>query len=121
MADTVDEDYRFETLPHAYGKDRRDMVERKLKQLYRSTPFFGASLAEREEGKRRDDRYLFAALTNPAVFDPWLRILIASGLPIAGHLPGADGEHGTGQETRAQRDRTCCWSPNTRRAYARPS
>ncbi len=38
MADTVDEDYRFETLPHTTGKDRRDMVERKLKQLYRSTP-----------------------------------------------------------------------------------
>ena len=44
MADTVDEDYRFETLPHAFGKDRHDMLERKLKQLYRSTPFFGANL-----------------------------------------------------------------------------
>ena len=65
MADTVDEDYRFETLPHAVGKDRRDMVDRKLKQLYRSTPFYGAQLQEREDGKRRDDRYLFAALTNP--------------------------------------------------------
>ena len=61
MADTVDEDYRFETLPHTFGKDRRDMLERKLKQLYRSTPFFGANLTEREETKRRDDRYLFAA------------------------------------------------------------
>jgi hypothetical protein len=87
MADTVDEDYRFETLPHTGGKDRRDMVERKLKQLYRSTPFYGASLLEREDGKRRDDRYLFAALTNPEVFNPWLRILTASGLPIAGVFP----------------------------------
>jgi hypothetical protein len=87
MADTVDEDYRFETLPHTYGKDRRDMVERKLKQLYRSTPFYGAHLSDREAGKRRDDRYLFAALTNPAVFDPWLRIIVASGLPIAGIFP----------------------------------
>ena len=87
MADTVDEDYRFETLPHASGKDRRDMVERKLKQLYRSTPFYGFSLQEREDGRRRDDRYLFAALTNPDVFNPWLRILTASGLPIAGVFP----------------------------------
>ncbi|MEO8628214.1 MAG: hypothetical protein ABI612_08935 [Betaproteobacteria bacterium] len=87
MADTVDEDYRFETLPHAFGKDRRQMVERKLKQLYRSTPFYGASLSEREEGKRRDDRYLLAALTNPAVFEPWLRIIVASGLPVAGVFP----------------------------------
>ena len=87
MADTVDEDYRFETLPHTTGKDRRDMVERKLKQLYRSTPFYGSSLQEREDSKRRDDRYLFAALTNPEVFNPWLRILTASGLPIAGVFP----------------------------------
>src|SRR4249920_2777798 len=87
MADTVDEDYRFETLPHTSGKDRRDMIERKLKQLYRSTPFYGSSLQDREDSRRRDDRYLFAALTNPEVFNPWLRILTASGLPIAGVFP----------------------------------
>jgi hypothetical protein len=87
MADTVDEDYRFETLPHTSGRDRRDMLERKLKQLYRSTPFYGSSLQDREEGKRRDDRYLFAALTNPESLNPWLRILTASGLPIAGVFP----------------------------------
>jgi hypothetical protein len=87
MADTVDEDYRFETLPHAFGKDRRDMLERKLKQLYRSTPFFGANLTQREETKRRDDRYLFTAVSNPEMFEPWLRILSASQLPIAGIFP----------------------------------
>src|SRR5689334_5476656 len=87
MADTVDEDYRFETLPHAFGKDRHDMLERKLKQLYRSTPFFGANLTQREDTKRRDDRYLFAAVTNPEMFDPWLRVLTASQLPIAGIFP----------------------------------
>ena len=87
MADTVDEDYRFETLPHTSGKDRRDMIERKLKQLYRSTPFYGSSLQDREDSKRRDDRYLFAALTNPESLNPWLRILTASGLPIAGVFP----------------------------------
>jgi len=87
MGDTVDEDYRFETLPHASGKDRRDMIERKLKQLYRSTPFYGSSLQDREDSKRRDDRYLFAALTNPESLNPWLRLLTASGLPIAGVFP----------------------------------
>ena len=38
MADTVDEDYRFETLPHAGGSDRREMLERKLKQLTAPRP-----------------------------------------------------------------------------------
>jgi hypothetical protein len=87
MADTVDEDYRFETLPHAGGSDRREMLERKLKQLYRSTPFYGAELQQREGDKRRDDRYLFAALTNPEIFTPWLQFLLAAKAPVAGAYP----------------------------------
>jgi len=87
MADTVDEDYRFETLPHASGSDRREMLERKLKQLYRSTPFYGSELQQREGDKRRDDRYLFAALTNPEVFNPWLQLLLAAKAPVAGVFP----------------------------------
>jgi hypothetical protein len=86
-ADTVEEDYRFETLPHAFGSDRREMVERKLRQLYRSTPFYGASLQQREGDKRRDDRYLFAALTNGEVFSPWLQMLQDAKVPIAGVFP----------------------------------
>jgi hypothetical protein len=86
-ADTVEEDYRFETLPHAFGSDRREMVDRKLRQLYRSTPFYGASLQQRESDKRRDDRYLFAALTNGEVFNPWLQMLQEARAPIAGVFP----------------------------------
>lgn len=84
LADTVDEDYRFETLPHAKGRDRAEMVARKLKQLYRSTAFYAYSLQNREEGKRRDDLYLFAAITNPELLAPWLRMINAQALPIAG-------------------------------------
>ena len=42
MVDAVEEDYRFETLPHAGGSDRTDMVGRKLKQHYRNTPYMAA-------------------------------------------------------------------------------
>ena len=86
-ADTVDEDYRFETLPHATGNDRRELLERKLRQLYRSTPFYGAALQDREKDKRRDDRYLLSALTNAEVFSPWLGIMVAANVPVAGVFP----------------------------------
>jgi hypothetical protein len=86
-ADTVDEDYRFETLPHAGGSDRREMLERKLRQLYRSTPFYGAALQDREKDKRRDDRYLLSALTNAEVFAPWLQMLMTAKAPVAGVFP----------------------------------
>ena len=87
MVDTVDEDFRFETLPRARGGDRLQLVGRKLKQLYRGTPYYSWSLQERASGKRRDDRYLFTALTNPDVFGPWLRAIESNGLPVAGVYP----------------------------------
>jgi len=87
MVDTVDEDFRFETLPHARGSDRIEMIGRKLKQLYRGTPYYSWSLQERATGKRGDDRYLFVALTNPEVLAPWLRAIESNGLPVAGVYP----------------------------------
>lgn len=84
MVDAIEEDYRFETLPHSWGAERAQMVSRKLKQHYRNTPYIGAWLQGREAGKRRDDRYLFAALTNPDIVLDWLRVINGQELPLAG-------------------------------------
>lgn len=84
LVDAVEEDYRFETLPHASGTDRAQMVERKLRQHYRSSSFNSAQLVGRESSKRRDDRFLFSALTNPELVTPWLDALAASGHPVGG-------------------------------------
>ena len=83
MVDAVEEDYRFETLPHSCGSERAQMVARKLKQHYRNTPYIGAWLQGREAGKRRDDRYLFSALTNPEIVADWLRVIGGQELPLA--------------------------------------
>ena len=40
IVDSVEEDFRFETLPHIRGRERTEMVRRKLKQLYRATPYY---------------------------------------------------------------------------------
>lgn len=84
MVDAVEEDYRFETLPHAFGSDRVEMVGRKLRQHYRNTPYMTAWRLGRDSGKRRDDRYLFSALTNPELIGDWLQAVVARGLPVAG-------------------------------------
>ena len=84
IADAVEEDYRFEMLPHTSGRDRTDMVGRKLKQHYRNTPYATASLLGRDAGKRRDDRFLLSALTNPDLVTEWLQAVAARGLPVAG-------------------------------------
>jgi hypothetical protein len=82
--DAVEEDYRFESLPHATGGDRAAMVGRKLKQHYRNSPFVSAALLGRDTGKRQDDRFLFSALTNPDLITDWLQAVVARGLPVAG-------------------------------------
>jgi hypothetical protein len=84
MADAVEEDYRFELLPHASGRDRTELLDRRLRQLYRNTPYCSAVLQGRDAGKRRDDQYLFMALINPDFIDGWLGIVRAQELPIAG-------------------------------------
>ena len=84
MVDVVEEDYRFEVLPHTTGSDRAEMVGRKLKQNYRNTPYMTALPLGRDSGKRRDDRYLFSALTNPELINDWLQAVAARGLPVAG-------------------------------------
>ncbi len=84
MVDAVEEDYRFETLPHTFGSDRTQMVGRKLRQHYRNTPYMTSWLLGRDASKRRDDRYLFSALTNPELIDEWLKAVLARGLPVAG-------------------------------------
>ncbi len=87
VVDTVEEDYRFETLPHTVGRDRREMIDRKLKQLYRNTPFASAQLQEREKDRRKDDRFLFMAVTDLEIIEPWVGAVMARGLPIAGVFP----------------------------------
>jgi len=84
MVDVVEEDYRFESLPHSMGRDRKEMVSRKLRQLYRNNPYCRAWLQGRETDKRRDDRYLFAAFTNPDLIAGWLNVIEAQQAPLAG-------------------------------------
>jgi hypothetical protein len=84
LVDTVEEDYRFENLPHSFGSDRREMIARKLRQLYRNNPYSRAWLQGRETDKRRDDRFLFAALTNSELIAGWTQAIEVQQAPLAG-------------------------------------
>lgn len=84
LVDVVEEDFQLETLPHLVGSSRRALLKRKLEQSYRSTPFRQATLLRRLDEGRRDDEYVFSALTNPHRILPWLDILRAQHIPLAG-------------------------------------
>ncbi|UCD68209.1 MAG: hypothetical protein JSW48_15765 [Betaproteobacteria bacterium] len=84
IVDSIDEDYRSETLPHTKGADRAQLVSRKLRQLFRSTPYAAAGLQEQTKANRREDHYLFAALTRPELLSPWLGLINELQIPITG-------------------------------------
>jgi hypothetical protein len=84
LTDAVEEDFRIETLPHASGKARRELIERKLNHNYRNHTFRAAHFIHREKSKRKDDRYLFVALTNADFLQDWLDIIAAQKAPLMG-------------------------------------
>ena len=84
LADAIEEDYRLETMPHASSGARREMVERKLNQLYRNTPYRTAHFINREKDKRKDDRFLFVALNNTDFLQVWISVIEANQAPLVG-------------------------------------
>jgi hypothetical protein len=87
VADTVDEDYRSEILPHVQGRARDELLTRKLKQIFRNARFTGAWRQTRETTGRRDDRYLLGTLTDAEWLTPWLAVLHRERVPLAGITP----------------------------------
>ncbi|OHC88973.1 MAG: hypothetical protein A3J87_03190, partial [Sideroxydans sp. RIFOXYB12_FULL_59_6] len=84
LVDIIEEDFHLETIPHLIGPTRKALIDRKFEQYYRSTPFRQATLLKRQDEGRRDDEYLFSALTNPQRITPWLEALLANHVPLAG-------------------------------------
>ncbi|MCA1248440.1 hypothetical protein [Massilia sp. MS-15] len=84
LVDLSEENFQQETLPHVMPKARRAMIERRLGQLYRDTPYRRAEVTGRQADGRKDDYILFSALTNPAATSGWLRVLQDKRVPLAG-------------------------------------
>lgn len=84
VADSVDEDYRLETLPHVMGRARRELLSRKLKQIFRNAPYSAAIPQGRIGEGRRDDRYLMVSLADSEWLHPWVATIRNLGAPFAG-------------------------------------
>ena len=84
MVDLIEEDFRQETTPHLTGANYQALVQRKLEQYYRNTPFRLARLQQRQTEGRRDDELLFSALTNANRISAWLDLLLEHKTPIVG-------------------------------------
>lgn len=84
LIDLIEEDFQRDTMPHVFGKTRKNLIERRLLQLYRDTPFRHASHQGREKTGRKDDVMLFSGMTNAALITPWIDAILKQQVPIAG-------------------------------------
>ena len=84
LVDIIEEEFHRDTIPHLMGRDRQAILQRKRSQLFRHTPFHITVLQGRENSGRRDDKVLFAGLTNPDVLTMWLSRFEEHKVPLAG-------------------------------------
>ena len=84
FVDLAEEDFRLDTIPHVGAGDRQAILNRKLTQIFRNTPYRHALLQGREGEGRRDDRVFYTAITNPDLLRPWLEMLERLHVPLEG-------------------------------------
>ena len=84
IVDAVEEDYKLESLPHTAGRARREIIERKLNQFNRNSTFRTAHFINRAPDKRKDDNFLFVALSNADSLQGWLDVIQANQSPLVG-------------------------------------
>lgn len=84
LTDLIEEDFQRELIPHVFGSSRKSLINRRLHNLYRDTPYYACSAQGREKEGRRDDRVLFSALTNPQILQPWLDALQVLKIHVVG-------------------------------------
>jgi hypothetical protein len=115
LADLADEGFQIESLPYTQGADRQALLSRKLGQYFYGAPLATALSFGRDKGGRRDEKFLFTALTRPQLFEPWLAALRAAEAQLAGvySLPLLGGALLAKLPNAA--DSAACWSRLPRR------
>lgn len=79
-----EEGFQVDSIPFLQAGDRKTVIERKLGQLYQGAPLAIAIPLGFEKTRRKDERLLFTALNNPALFEPWLTALTTAETRLAG-------------------------------------
>lgn len=84
LANVAEEGHALETIPFLQGGDRQALITRKIGQHFLGTPLAAAVSLGYEKSRRKNEKLLLSALTNPAHFDPWLRRIAEAEVPLAG-------------------------------------
>ena len=84
LVNVGEEGHELETIPFLQGADRKALITRKLGQHFLGSPLVTAISLGYEKSKRKNEKLLLSALTNPAHFDPWLKCMEEASAALAG-------------------------------------
>lgn len=84
LANVSEEGYLLETIPFLRGADRQTLITRKIGQHFQGTPLAAAVSLGFEKDKRKNEKLLLSALTNPSHFAPWLKCIEEADAALAG-------------------------------------
>ncbi|MCK5720111.1 MAG: hypothetical protein KAH84_09225 [Thiomargarita sp.] len=84
LIDTIQETYQTLSLPHVLGKDRRQLVKHKTKQLFGNIDYTYNVVQRRKKTGRRDDEILFTNIKDTSFIEPWLDIINHHKIPLIG-------------------------------------
>jgi hypothetical protein len=84
LANVAEEGHALETIPFLQGADRQTLIARKVGQHFLGTSLAAAISLGYEKNRRKNEKLLLSALTNPAHFEPWLRRIGDAEVALAG-------------------------------------
>jgi len=87
VVDTRSEEYQFSDIPRVRGRDRRDLLQLRLRRLFANADYSYARVPSRagyHTGQRNEDRALLSCLTNPDLLRPWIAALLQQKVSIRG-------------------------------------
>ena len=84
VVDLVEEEFREETVPHAFAWDRRGLIRARAARVFPGVRYLHAEWLGRESNGRRDDRVRLSAITRPEALVRWLAPIARHATPLAG-------------------------------------
>ena len=84
LANVAEEGHALEIIPFLHGSDRQALITRKIGQHFLGTSLATAISLGHEKARRKNEKLLLSALTNPAHFAPWLQRINEAEAPLAG-------------------------------------
>jgi len=84
LANVAEEEHVLETIPFLSQGDRQALITRKIGQHFMGSPLATAFSLGYEKTRRKNEKLLLSALTNPAHFEPWLKRIAEADAPLSG-------------------------------------